>query len=189
MAELVEFMRLLRDRTEAAVCFVHHQGHSGGNMRGSSDLESFWETRLTWTRDVQSPVIKIESEHREAEAGDPLEFRAEWHPDTRTMRLEIEPDEVLDKVENYLRHSPDASANTIYEDLGGKRSNVLAAIKRVREQGGSRSQVPPGTTPDLAPSESGSPGTPFKGAGNHPEEPGTNSPEPPPGNGASGWAA
>lgn len=179
MAEIVEFIRLLRDRSAAAICFVHHQGHTGGNMRGSSDLESVWETRLTWTREGQSPVVTIQSEHREAEAGEPLEFRAAWHADTRTMRLELEPDPVLDRIENYLRHAPDATANEVNKDLGGNRKKVLALVKHLRDQGGSGPLEPLGTAPSRAPSESGSPATPFKGAGNHLEKPGTNSPEPP----------
>jgi len=39
MGTLIEFIRELRDETGAAVAFVHHTGHAGVHMRGSSDLE------------------------------------------------------------------------------------------------------------------------------------------------------
>src|SRR5581483_641639 len=58
MAELIEFMRRLRDESGAAVAFVHHTGHSGENMRGTSDLESAWESRLTWKRDGTSADVE-----------------------------------------------------------------------------------------------------------------------------------
>jgi hypothetical protein len=87
MAVLVEFMRRLRDDTGAAVGFVHHTGHTGEHMRGSSDLESVWESRLTWTRDGQAAVITLKSEHREAEAAEPITYRIGWDGDTRSMRF------------------------------------------------------------------------------------------------------
>ncbi len=70
MAALIEFLRHLREETDSTVAFVHHTGHAGGHMRGSSDLESVWESRLTWNRDGHSPLVTLESEHREAEAGE-----------------------------------------------------------------------------------------------------------------------
>lgn len=87
MAELIEFMRLLRDETGAAVCFVHHTGHQGEQMRGTSDLESVWETRLTWKRDGQSPNVTVTSEHREAEPAEPLTYQIRFDTETRTMRF------------------------------------------------------------------------------------------------------
>ncbi len=87
MAPLIEFLRLLRHETGSAVSFVHHTGHQGEQMRGSSDLESMWETRLTWKRDGQSPTVTIASEHREAEAAEPVTYQIRFDSETRTMRL------------------------------------------------------------------------------------------------------
>jgi RecA-family ATPase len=53
MAVLLEFIRHLRDEAASAVLFVHHTGHIGEHMRGSSDLETVWETRLRWKREGQ----------------------------------------------------------------------------------------------------------------------------------------
>lgn len=89
MAVLIEFIRVLRDESGAAVCFVHHTGHQGEQMRGSSDLESAWETRLTWKRDGQSPNVTVTTEHREAESNDPVSYQIRWDPEQRTMRFAI----------------------------------------------------------------------------------------------------
>jgi len=147
MAPLIDFMRDLRNETGAAVGFVHHTGHTGSQMRGSSDLESAWETRLTFTRDGQSPLVKIESEHREAEAAGPIEYRIAWDHDTRSMRFNLEPDQLDEKVAAYLREHPDASANEVFKETGGNRPSVLSAVKRHREQSGTNPPVPLGTTP------------------------------------------
>ena len=45
-AVVIEAIRDLRDQTSAAVAWVAHTGYTGDNMRGSSDLESVWESRL-----------------------------------------------------------------------------------------------------------------------------------------------
>ena len=72
MDAVVEFIRELRDVSGAAVAFVHHTGHQGEHMRGTSDLESVWETKLQWKRDGQSPVVTLEAMHREAEPPAPF---------------------------------------------------------------------------------------------------------------------
>jgi RecA-family ATPase len=133
MGFVVEFWRLLREETGAAVCLVHHTGHQGDHMRGSSDLESAWETRLAWKREGQSPLVTIESEHREAESGGSIKYRIAWDGLTRSMRFELEPDELVEKVAAYLGDHPEASANKVYEDLGGKRSSVLEEVRRQRQ--------------------------------------------------------
>jgi RecA-family ATPase len=89
MAMVIEFWRQLRDDTGAAVALVHHVGHTGGHMRGSSDMESAWESRLTWTREGQSPLVTLRAEHREAEAAEPIEYRIAWDPVTRSMRFDL----------------------------------------------------------------------------------------------------
>lgn len=138
MAFVVDFWRRLRDETSAAVALVHHTGHNGEHMRGSSDLESVWETRLSWKRDGQSPLVTVTAEHREAEAGEAMQYRINWDHDTRSMRFDLEPDELDLKVALYLHDRPEASANDVYDHVGGNRQKVLALVKQHREQGGSR---------------------------------------------------
>lgn len=139
MAPLIDFVRQLRDETEAAVCFVHHVGHGGGHMRGSSDLESMWETRLTWTRDGQSPVVEIESEHREAEAAAPLSYRISWDAETRTMRLNLlaEPGAppLGDRIIDHLRKHGGQRADDIATTLKVRRAWVVRELKQMRQAG------------------------------------------------------
>lgn len=138
MGEVIDFWRLLRDDSGAAVCVVHHTGHSGEQMRGTSDLESVWETRLAWKRDTpRAPLVTVEVEHREAEASDPIQYRINYDAVTRSMRFDLEPDALDLKVSVYLHDHPTASANEVCDALGGNRKKVLALVRQHREQGGS----------------------------------------------------
>ena len=181
MAEAIEFLRLLRHtmgEEGGAVGFVHHLGHQGEHMRGSSDLESVWESRIAWRRDGHSSVVTLNAEHREAESGDPVSYRIAWNHDTRSMRFNLETDTLDQNVANYLRAHPGASANEVCDELGGKRRNVLAAVKRYREQGGSHPGEPPGNHPVEAPLGGGSHPRPFRGGGTTTEAPGSQPREP-----------
>jgi len=140
---IIDFWRRLRDETEAAVALVHHQGHVGGHMRGSSDLESVWETRLTWARD--GATITLTSEHREAESGPELKYRLAWDDVTRTMRLPVVEDDLEQKVRQYLVEHPKASANDVAKAVEGNRQRILEIVRSLRE-GGSGASEPPGTT-------------------------------------------
>jgi hypothetical protein len=164
MAVVIEYLRELRDETQAGVGFVHHTGHTGGHMRGSSDLESVWETRLTWTREGESPDIEVKSDHRDAE-GITLKYRIAWDHDTRTMRFPLVEGDVKVRARDYLKQHPEASANDVVDALGTNRKQTLAAVKEIRAEGGSEVGNHPGTTPSETPSRCGSPATPFRGAG------------------------
>ena len=65
MAPVIEYLRLLRDVTQAATLFVHHTGHTGEHMRGTSDLESAWESRLSFKRDGDSGIVTVKADHRD----------------------------------------------------------------------------------------------------------------------------
>jgi hypothetical protein len=176
MEPVLEYMRVLRDESQAAVLFAHHMGYAGQHSRGSSDIEGFWESKLTITK--KDGVRHVTSEHREAEDGEPWEYRLSWDGLTRSMRLVAEGRPVDSDVVSYLAANPTASATEVYEALGGRKQNVLAAVRRCRE-GGSQLREPVGTTPAEAPSEGGSPDPLFRGVGNRHEEPGSQVPEPP----------
>jgi len=183
MATVLEFLRYLRDQTGAAVGFVQHTGHQGEHMRGSSDLESVWETRLAWKRDGESPVVTVESAHREAESIGAISYRIDWDHETRSMRFELETDPVDDQVGTYLLEHPEASANEVFEAVGGNRGKVLAAVKRLRAQGGTEESVPPRNHPPRGPSGVVPPDPPPPlggGVGVPPSGPGTGFPVPPP---------
>jgi AAA domain-containing protein len=179
IAAAIEFMRELREHADSAVAFVHHTGHQGNQMRGSSDLESVWESRLHWTRDDKSPLVTIESEHREAESAGPIAYRIGWDAPTRTMRFEIEGDQLEQQVRDHLAAHPDASANDVYADLGGNRKHVLAAVKKVKARGGSEFAGTTRNHPPESISVGGSPDTPFRGSGTTTDEVVPESLEPP----------
>jgi hypothetical protein len=176
---VIEFLRHLRTETGAAVAFVQHTGHTGEHMRGTSDLESVWESRLAFKRDANT--ITIGSEHREAESSPPISYRIVWDEATRTIRLSEVADSVPAKVAKYLTDHPEASANEVAKELGGNRQEVLAAVKHQRKQVVPDSGNHPGTTPLGTPSASGfhdplSPteresGTTSRGAGSKNAEP------------------
>jgi AAA domain len=157
----IEFMRLLRDETNAGVLFIHHTGHTGDHMRGSSDLETAWESRLRWKRDGQAAEVTIESEHREAEGAMPFKYRIAWDGMTRSMRFEAVDDPFVKFVAEYLAKDPTASGNAIYAAAEGRsdrprKTAVHDLVKRLRE-GGSQAGNHPGTTPSDQRQVSGSP--------------------------------
>jgi hypothetical protein len=135
MAPILEFIRQLRDDTAAGVWFVHHTGHQGDHMRGTSDMESVWETKLTWKRDGHSPEVTILSEHREAGESDAIRYRIQWDHDTRTMRFPLIEDDVEARIRAHLADHPTDSANAVYDAVKGNRPQVLAIVKRIRESG------------------------------------------------------
>lgn len=162
IAVAIEFMRTLRDETGTAVLFVHHTGHQGEHMRGSSDLETAWDTRLRWKREGQSPEVTITSEHREADASAPLTYRIAWDGPTRTMRFDAVDDPFMEWTRSYLIANPEASANEVYKAAESRNDRprkqaVLELVKTIRE-GGSETGNHPGTTPSDQRQGSGSRG-------------------------------
>jgi hypothetical protein len=136
MAVVIEAARALRDHAGAAICFVHHVGHGGGNMRGSSDLESFWETRLTWEREGQSLDVDLRSEHREAEAGPPVRYRISWDGATSTMRFDAgDPSAptLAERILEYLEGHPKSKAREIASGIDVRGTDVDREIARLVE--------------------------------------------------------
>ena len=107
MAPLIEYLRVLRDDTGAAAIFVHHTGHSGEHMRGSSDLESAWESRLAFKRDGDNGIVTVTAAHREEEDGATVIYQLDWHSETRTMRLRPTVPPLAERIIDHLRdHGP-----------------------------------------------------------------------------------
>lgn len=133
LGPVLDFMRLLRDESGAAVCFVHHVGHEGTRMRGSSDLAGYWESAVVVKKDGDRRTIA--AEHREAEPSGTTVYRADFDPDTRSVRLKTTDGSPRERVAAYLADHPDASANEVLEAVGGKRTDVLKIVKELREHG------------------------------------------------------
>jgi AAA domain/DnaB-like helicase N terminal domain len=88
VGEVLDYLLGLREATGAAVITSAHTGHEGGHIRGSSDIEAVWESRLTLTYDRQTKVHTLSAEHREAEESSKLCYRRRPDHETGTLRLE-----------------------------------------------------------------------------------------------------
>jgi hypothetical protein len=76
LAPILDFLRVLREKSGAAVAFVHHTGYEPGRARGTSDLEAYWESRLLIEgKHGSSRPHKLTATHREAESTVVLEYR------------------------------------------------------------------------------------------------------------------
>jgi hypothetical protein len=142
-AVVIEAIRDLRDSTKAAIVWVAHTGHAGENMRGSSDLESVWESRLAFKRDGDR--ITITAEHREAEPGDPLAFDLAWHHATRTMRLRSTLLSTDRRCVDYLTDNGPSSTDEIAAGINVRRADVKRTMDRLEEAGTARRQPVPRT--------------------------------------------
>jgi RecA-family ATPase len=133
MIPVLDTVLALRQESGTAPGFAHHTGHNGKHLRGSSDLEAFWESKLTVTK-TDDGSRRITSEHREAESGSAWSYRLGWDQETRSLRLRAGDDQKRKEVADYLREHPEASGNEVFKTVGGTRSDVLALVKELREQ-------------------------------------------------------
>ena len=142
---VLDFLRELRDLSSSTVLYVAHTGHEGKRQRGSSDFESYYESKLTLVDNSGKRTLTVD--HREAEGCGPFELSFGFDAVTRTLRIDADEDELARRVREYLEEHPDAPANTVVSAMGASRPRVLELVKRLRPEGGSDSPEPPGTTP------------------------------------------
>ncbi len=139
MAPVLDFMRDLRDATGAAVAFAHHTGHQGGRLRGTSDLEAYWETKLSLARETDG-ICELTAEHREAEATPALRYRLAWHDPSRTMRLAPLEDatpgpDPLDELAAHVTANPGQSADDIAKAIRRKKADTLQRLRELEARG------------------------------------------------------
>lgn len=132
LGAVLDFLRDLRDASGAAVTFTHHVGHEGTRMRGSSDLGGYWESAIRVKKGTDSQRT-LEAEHREAEASPTTIYRADFDPTTSSVRLRIVGGSPRERVAAYLNDHPDASANEVFEHVGGNRAEVLRIVAEMKE--------------------------------------------------------
>jgi hypothetical protein len=145
MAPLIEYLRLLRDETHATALFVHHTGHQGDHMRGSSDLESAWESRLAFRRDPDTRLVTVQAEHREAGEDDhsTVAYELAWDSETRTMRLRSTQLPTDQRCIDWLSQNAPATTDEIAKGVNIRRSDVKRTMDRLKEAGtAERSDVP-----------------------------------------------
>jgi hypothetical protein len=144
---VLDFIRDLRDEAKAGVGYASHTGHDGGHIRGSSDLEGYWESRLAVTKanktaDDDAPRI-ITAEHREAESGHQFRFALAFDVASRSLRLDAITSEGERLVEAYMREHRRGgefpSKNEVAEHVDVRRSDALRLYDIVKD----RLQTPP----------------------------------------------
>lgn len=131
MAPVLDFLRDLREASKSAIVFCHHTGHAGGHMRGTSDLEAYWESLVSVKRDGE--IIEVASEHREAEPGPGLRYTLSWDVLTRSMRLsaiDAPPREKLiyDEILEYVTAHPGSTQTEIQAGVRRRRQDVSKAL-------------------------------------------------------------
>jgi hypothetical protein len=131
---VLDFLRELRDAARAAVAYVHHTPHDGSRQRGSSDLEAYWESKLTLAKEA-SGRRTLRADHREAEAAGPFALSFGFDAATGTLRLRASRDELEARVRAYLDDHPDASANEVDDNVEGTREKILDLVRQYRESG------------------------------------------------------
>jgi hypothetical protein len=167
LGPVLDFLRDLRDEHGATVAHVHHTPHDGTRQRGTSDLEAWWESKLTLAQTGEQRTLQ--AEHREAEAAGPYPFSFGYDEATGTFRPRVLQEELVEWLRAYLSEHPDASQNAVYDAArdaghGKRRQAVLELVKAIREGGSQTGNHPGTTTPELE-GEGGSPAPPYRGPG------------------------
>jgi AAA domain len=174
MGPVLEYLRDLRDASEAAVTFVHHTGHAGTHLRGTLDLEAFWESKITISR--EDGMSALTAEHREAEATPEFRYRLAFDGATESLRLDPDRrvDELREHVAAYLADHPDASGNEVRKAVRGRKSDVLDLMKEIKGQAleeperrfpSPRNQPEPAGTTSHSPLVPARPLSPLRGRG------------------------
>gem|GEM_PF-2505108 len=133
MAPVLDFMRDLREASRAAVPFVHHVGHEGGHLRGTSDLEAYWESKVTVGREPGG-VRTLTAEHRESEATPSLRYRLAWHEQSGSLRLDAldAPPRslaLLEKITEWVKANADQSTDAVAKGVSHRRADVARVLE------------------------------------------------------------
>ncbi len=137
MAHVLDFLRDLRDALEAAVLFVHHTGHGGTHLRGTSDLEGYWESKLSLAANPDG-TTEVTAEHREAEATEPFQFRQAWDQHG-SVRLAIVEDgrtqQLREAITAHVREHPGEHADGIAKAVHKRAADVRAQLSELENAG------------------------------------------------------
>jgi hypothetical protein len=140
MAPVLDFIRDLRDVADAGVLFTHHTGHGEkGRMRGTSDLEGYWETKLTLIAEEGSAVAELRAEHREAGNTEVLTYRRVLDEQADSMRLERasapERADQFDELLSAIRFEPGRSTNELTKAVAKRRADTASRLTKLEKAG------------------------------------------------------
>lgn len=139
MGPILDFLRDLREATEASVAFIHHTGHDGHHLRGTSDLEGYWESKIALVKKPDR-VAEVTAEHREAEASEPFDFRQAWDQ-YGSVRLALigvtaEKAQTLDEaVVGHLREHAGDHADGVAKGIGKRAADVRKRLAELADSG------------------------------------------------------
>jgi len=138
------FMRDLRDTSGAAVVFSAHVGHlDRDRMRGTSDLEGYWESKIALTRE-DSGTCTIRADHREAESSEAFRYRPSFDGITGSLRLEavITKDERATELRSALLaqvgRKPGRTTEELRAAVHKRRDDVASQLAELEKAGAAR---------------------------------------------------
>ena len=134
IGEVTDYLTQLNRQFGTCVCFSHHTGHlEQGRMRGTSDLEAWWSSKLSIKRKEQTYTLL--AEHREAPDPDPLEFALIWNDDSKSIRLRGRTSNAPTHREiilGWFRENPDRiSTDSLSKAVHIRKADVTAEVKRM----------------------------------------------------------
>lgn len=137
MAPALDFMRELREAIEGPVIFVHHTPHDGKRLRGTSDLEGYWESKLSLS-DKGNGEVELKAEHREAEGGNSWRYRlrrgqgASITLELSRSRPQEDEGAAHGEVWEWVRDHPGSSATEVVEGVNRRNQAVRETIKELK---------------------------------------------------------
>lgn len=107
-----------------------HTGHGGSKtIRGSSDLEAYWESKLTLGHGGSGVILS--AEHRESDSRTRLEYRIVHDRDTDGVQLAPadQAKDLLGRIDRYLVEHPGASTEEVVKRVTGKSERIRQALR------------------------------------------------------------
>jgi hypothetical protein len=135
MAPLLDFLTILRDETEATPAYVHHTGHQGNHMRGTSDLETHWESKLSFTRDGDDGIVKVVADHRDEEGGVTVNYKLVVDGNTRTIRLRPTLLPLQERILEYLIANGPSTTKEVRDGVDTREQDVARELENLKQAG------------------------------------------------------
>jgi hypothetical protein len=139
IVQVLDFISELRREAGCAVIFSHHVGHKDrGRMRGSSDLEAFWSSKIVI--EGEKNPRKLSALHRDAAPTEEYGWDLRWHEQSQSMRVEVAEgrsasQKLRDKLLSHVQLHPGESGNAVWKAVGGRKERALEGLRKLGEQG------------------------------------------------------
>jgi hypothetical protein len=140
MGPVLDFIRDLREVGGGGVLFAHHTGHGDkGRMRGTSDFEGYWESKLVLTAEEGSAIAELRPDHREAGKTQPFTYRRVLDEQADSLRLErVSTPARTDQLEELLSavgFEPGRSTNELAKAVAKRRQDTASRLLQLEQTG------------------------------------------------------